>query len=51
MNLGTENDKLGYIAASIISDETDRMEEVMTVPFLIEEQNKEEEITPEEMGE
>ena len=51
VNLGTENDKLGYIAASIISDETDRMEEVMTVPFLIEEQNKEEEITPEEMGE
>lgn len=51
VDLGNEKDKLGYLAASIISDEIDRVEEVMTVPFLIEEQMKQEEIVSEEMGE
>lgn len=42
--LGSESDPLGYPAISIMTDNTQRVEEVMTIPFL----RLEEQINPEE---
>jgi len=41
LNLGSETDPLGIPAISIMNDNSGEMEEIMTIPFIYEEINKE----------